>query len=276
MTDNPLIANIETLASEISDGATIVLPRDHSGTPMALVRALIRREARGLKLISLTSAGLSADLLIGAGCVEEIETPGVSLGDFGAAPRFTNAVKKGLITIKDSTCPALHARLQAAEKGVPFMPLRGIIGSDLLKVRPDWKVIDNPFGDGDDPIVLLPAANPDAAIFHASMADDHGNVWIGRRMELKTAAHAARESFVTVERFYDGNMIEDDRYAAGVIPALYIGRIAKVERGAWPMAFWDKYGRDSDHLREYTKLARSDDGFEQYLAEQVFNAQVAA
>ena len=79
-----------------------------------------------------------------------------------------------------------------------------------------------------------------------------------------------------MERFYDGNMIEDDRYAAGVIPALYIGRIAQVERGAWPMAFWDKYGRDSDHLREYTKLARSDDGFEQYLAEQVFNAQVAA
>ena len=135
MTDNPLIANIETLASEISDGATIVLPRDHSGTPMALVRALIRREARGLKLISLTSAGLSADLLIGAGCVEEIETPGVSLGEFGAAPRFTNAVKKGLITIKDSTCPALHARLQAAEKGVPFMPLRGIIFLLFIQLR---------------------------------------------------------------------------------------------------------------------------------------------
>lgn len=181
-----------------------------------------------------------------------------------------------MITIKDSTCPALHARLQAAEKGVPFMPLRGIIGSDLLKVRPDWKVIDNPFGDGDDPIVLLPAANPDAAIFHASMADDHGNVWIGRRMELKTAAHAARESFVTVERFYEGNMIEDDRYAAGVIPALYIGRIAHVEHGAWPLAFWDKYGRDSDHLRDYATRARSDEGFQDYLAEHVLGTPVAA
>lgn len=109
MTDNLLMAEIETLAEEIADGSTIVLPRDHSGAPMALVRALIRRRARGLKLITLTSAGLSADLLIGAGCVEEIETPGVSLGEFGPAPRFTNAIKRGLITIKDSTCPALHA-----------------------------------------------------------------------------------------------------------------------------------------------------------------------
>jgi glutaconate CoA-transferase subunit A len=276
MSDNPLIANVETLAGEIPDGAQIVLPRDHSGTPMEIVRALIRRQARDLRLITLTSAGMSADLLIGAGCVAEIETPGVSLGEFGPAPRFTNAIKNGLIKIKDSTCPAIHARLQAGEKGVPFMPLRGIIGSDLLKVRPDWKVIDNPFGDGDDPIVLLPAAKPDAAILHASMADDHGNVWVGRRLELKTAAHAARESFVTVERFYEGNMIEDDRYAAGVIPALYIGRIAQAEHGAWPMAFWDKYGRDSDHLREYAKLARSDDGFQEYLAAHVLGEKVAA
>ena len=51
--------------------------------------------------------------------------------------------------MKDATCPALHAALQASEKGVPFMPLRGLIGSDILKYRDDWKVIDSPFGDND-------------------------------------------------------------------------------------------------------------------------------
>ena len=85
--------------------------------------------------------------------------------------------------MKDATCPALHAAFQAAEKGVPFMPLRGLIGSDVLKHRPDWKVIDNPFGN-DDPIVLLPAIKPDVALFHAPMADRDGNVWIGRQREL--------------------------------------------------------------------------------------------
>ena len=65
------------------------------------------------------------------------------------------------MAIRESTCPAIHAALQAAEKGVPFMPLRGLIGSDLLKVRPDWQVIDNPLADGGgDPIV--PAAGAQA------------------------------------------------------------------------------------------------------------------
>src|SRR5204863_485851 len=78
-----------------------------------------------------------------------LETPAVSLGEFGPAPRFTAAMTAGAIRMKDATCPALHAAFQATEKGIPFMPLRGLIGSDLLPHRPDWKVIDNPFGNND-------------------------------------------------------------------------------------------------------------------------------
>ena len=88
------------------------------------------------------------------------------------------------------------------------MPLRGLIGTDVLKHRPDWKVIDNPFGNG-DPIVLLPAIQPDVALFHAPMADRDGNVWIGRQRELVTMAHAAAKTVVTVEKLHDGNLLED-------------------------------------------------------------------
>src|SRR5204862_505937 len=80
----------------------------------------------------------------------------VGLGEFGPAPRFAAAVRGGEIAVRDTTCPAIHAALQASEKGVPFLPLRGLIGSDLLRHRPDWRVIDNPFANH-DPIVLLPA-----------------------------------------------------------------------------------------------------------------------
>src|SRR5690606_39769386 len=128
---------------------------------------------------------LQADLLIGAGCVASIEAAAVTLGEVGLAPRFTAAVEAGTVLMRDSTCPALHAALQATEKGVPFMPLRGLLGSDILAHRPDWTVIDNPFGT-DDPIVLLPAAQPDVALLHAPMADREGNAWIGRRRELAT------------------------------------------------------------------------------------------
>src|SRR6266700_6031219 len=135
----------EAIAS-IADGCLLAVPRETSGAAMAVTRALIRRGVKRLHLVALPTSTLQADLLIGAGCIEALETSAVSLGEFGPAPRFTAAVTAGTLRMKDATCPALHAALQASEKGVPFMPLRGLIGSDLLKVRPDWKVVENPFG----------------------------------------------------------------------------------------------------------------------------------
>ena len=100
--------------------------------------------------------------------------------------------------MKDATCPALHAAFQAAEKGVPFLPLRGLIGSDVLAHRPDWHMIDNPFGNN-DPIVLLPAIKPDVALFHAPLADPRGQCLDQAAAELGTMAHASAKTVVTVE-----------------------------------------------------------------------------
>src|SRR6201984_2610618 len=175
----------------IADGCMLAVPRDSSGAAMAATRALIRRGVKRLHLIALPTSTLQADLLIGAGCVATLETSAVSLGEFGPAPRFTAAILGGAIRMMDATCPALHAQFQAAEKGVPFMPLRGLIGSDVLAHRPDWKVIDNPFGNN-DPVVLLPALKPDVALFHAPLADRDGNVYIGRERGAGPLGDAAR------------------------------------------------------------------------------------
>src|SRR5882672_7474596 len=134
---------LDEALAPITDGCVLAVPRETSGVAMAATRALIRRSVRRLSLITLPTSSLQADLLIGAACVEAIETSAVSLGEFGPAARFVAAVMTGAIRVKDATCPALHAAFQAAEKGVPFMPLRGLIGSDVLKHRPDWRVVDN-------------------------------------------------------------------------------------------------------------------------------------
>src|SRR6202044_3520289 len=142
----PIIARtLDDLIEPITDGCMLAVPRETSGAAMAATRALIRRGVKHLHLVALPTSSLQADLMIGAGCVAVLETSAVSLGEFGPAPRFTAAIKSGAIRMKDATCPALHTAFQAAEKGVPFMPLRGIIGSDILAHRPDWRVIDNPF-----------------------------------------------------------------------------------------------------------------------------------
>ena len=259
----------DTLAREIPDGACIALPPDYSLVAMEAVRALIRRGARGLRLLGVPQLGMCADLLIGAGCVAEIETSAVSLGEAGLAPRFTEAAERGSLKIKDATCPMVHNGLQAAEKGVPFMPLRGVIGSDLIKHRDDWKTIQNPMSESPDPILLAAAIEPDVALFHARWADRAGNVWIGRRRELATIAHAARSCYVTYEELREGDMLEDELLAPGVLASVYVTGVARAVRGAWPLGVVDVYPIDDAHLAHYAKAARTAQGFARYLDEFV-------
>jgi len=265
---------LEEALAVIRDGCLLVVPREVSGVPMAATRALIRRGLKRLHLVALPTSSLQADLLIGAGCVATLETSAVSLGEFGPAPRFSAAVTAGTITMKDATCPALHAALQASEKGVPFIPLRGLIGSDVLKYRADWKVIDNPFGNS-DPIVLLPAIKPDVALIHAPMADRDGNVWIGRQRELATMAHAAARTVATVEKIHDGNLLDDPVLAAGTLPGFYVESVAIAERGAWPLGLPDHYAADAEHLALYAKMAASEQGFAEYLDKYVYEQKAA-
>src|SRR4051812_10152684 len=106
----PTIArSLDDALAPIGDGCVLAVPRESSGVAMAATRALIRRGIKRLTLIALPTSSLQADLLIGAGSVETLETSAVSLGEFGAAPRFTAAILNGSIKMKDATCPALHA-----------------------------------------------------------------------------------------------------------------------------------------------------------------------
>jgi glutaconate CoA-transferase subunit A len=259
----------ESLAALIPDGALIALPPDYSMPAMAVVRALILQKKKKLRLLGVPVLGLCADLLIGAGCVAEVESSAVSLGEAGLAPRFSEAAEKGEIVVRDATCPAVHTALQATEKGVPFMPLRGVLGSDLLKSRTDWRVLPNPFSGKEDPILFVPAIAPDIALFHARWADEAGNVWVGRRRELATIAHAAKRSFITFEEAKPGDMLEDELLAPGVISAAYVSALAPAKRGAWPLGIAGVYDIDDAHLAHYAQAARTREGFQRYLEEFV-------
>jgi glutaconate CoA-transferase subunit A len=266
--------SLDEALAPITDGCTLAVPRETSGVAMAATRALIRRGVKRLHLIALPTSTLQADLLIGAGCIDTLETSAVSLGEFGAAPRFTAAILAGAIRMRDATCPALHAQFQAAEKGVPFMPLRGLIGSDLMAHRADWKVVDNPFGNN-DPIVLLPALKPDVALFHAPLADRDGNVYIGTQREVVTLAHAAARTVATVEEIHETNLLRDPLLAAGTLPGFYVEAVVVERRGAWPLPLPDRYGIDAAHMREYARLAASPEGFAQYLDRHVHEKRAA-
>jgi glutaconate CoA-transferase subunit A len=244
-----ICSTLQEAIAPITDGCLLAVARETSGVAMAATRALIRRGVKRLHLVALPTSTLQADLLIGAGCVETLETSAVSLGEFGPAPRFTAAVLSGAIHMRDATCPALHAQFQAGEKGVPFMPLRGLLGSDVLAHRLDWKVTDNPFGNN-DPIV-------------------------GLQRELFTMAHAAQKTIVTAEKLYDGDLLADPLLAPATLPGFYVEAVAVVPRGAWPLPLPDHYGLDAAHMSEYAKLATTAEGFAEYLDRYVYE-KVAA
>jgi glutaconate CoA-transferase subunit A len=260
--------SLDDLVARIPDGAQVAIPTSRSGVAMAATRALIARGARDLHLVAIPTAGMQADMLIGAGCVAVMESAGVTLDEQGQAGRFVEAVKRGAIRLKDSTCPAVVSGLQAGEKGVPFLPMRGLIGSDLLKHRPDYRVIDNPFVDRGDPIVLVPAIVPDVALFHAPLADRHGNVWIGKMRELMTMAHAAKATLVTVEEIVDADLMADPLKAPATVPAMYVTALAEAKSGAWPLGLEGCYGPDQVALVSYARAARTADGFAAWMAEE--------
>ena len=100
---------------------------------MAATRALIRRDLKNLHLVALPASTLQADMLIGAGCVETLETSAVSLGELGPAPRFTAAMTSGTLRMKDATCPALYAALVlGAPRAAMGAKITGVLAASVL------------------------------------------------------------------------------------------------------------------------------------------------
>ncbi len=259
---------VKDIAKEVKDNCLLGIPADYSGVPMSVTIEIIKNKVKGLRLYCLPLTTIQGDMLIGAGCVNEIETAAVTLGEYGQAPRFQDAIENSKINIKDSTCPALHAQLQATEKSVPFMPLRGILGSDLYKNRNDWSVIENPMNysnTNDEKIVILPAVQLDVLIFHASKADINGNIQIGRRRELATLAHASKKVYVTVEEIVDDDFFDSELKAAATLPSLYIDGISLAKNGAWPCGLTDYYDIDSNEMNKYAKAAKYQETFDEYM-----------
>jgi glutaconate CoA-transferase, subunit A len=272
---------LDELIEPIVSGCTLAVPADYGGVPMAATWHMLARarttRLSGLHLITVPTGGMQADLLIGAGLVGRLQTSGITLGEAGVAPRFNAAVKAGAIDLIDSTCPAVMTGLLAAQKGVPFIPMRGLIGTDLLASRPDWLTIENPYrlgsavgaGGGTDPIVLIPAIKPDVAFFHAPIADRDGNVWIGRRRELAEMAYASRTTLVSVEKIVETSLFDNETTAAGTLPALYVSAVALAPAGSLPYGVWGHYASDTPALAEYARQAATSSGFAAFVDRQL-------
>lgn len=139
----------------IEDGMTLAISGNMEMSPMALIREVIRAEKRSLSLVCV-GAAINADLLLGSSSVRTVEFSQISMGEFGFAPHFRRRFEKGSIEGLEHACPSLISAIQAGAMGIPFIPVRGLIGTDYMNIRPDFKQITNPY-DEQEQIVIVPA-----------------------------------------------------------------------------------------------------------------------
>ena len=265
-----LIRTLDEAAALVPDGATLATTGQTEMAPMAFGRALVRRGVRDLDIVVVpTGGGILVDMLIGAGCVRSLEFAQMAMGEYGQCPNFRRRVQEGRLVVRDHVCSAILGALRAGGMGIPFMPARGIIGTDYLRVRPDFAVTANPFGAPDDErIVLVPAIRPDIGVFHAFAADRHGNALVDASQNIQILAAACRRVIVTAERLVDGDLALEPR-TLPLVSGLYVDTVVPAPRGAHPTGAPGLYEPDDRAIRDYLAAARSDAAFAAYLDELV-------
>ena len=247
--------------------------------PMALVRELIRQGRRGLHLVG-SAHSIDVDLLVATGAVRRCEESYVGFEqDLGLAPAYRRAAETGAIEVAESCCATILAQLRAAEMGLPFLPVRGVRGSDIRRLHPEYAEITCPFTG--ETLVAVPALRPDVALLHAPIGDRYGNLHLEQPYVLdERFAAASRAVIATVDEIVS----TDEVTAAGVIiPAHTVAALAEVPFGAHPASCYPRYAYDRAHLREYTTAAAAGPaGVEKYLSgylgagEEQYRAAVGA
>ena len=140
---------------------------------MAMVRELIRQEKRNLGLVCLVG-GMPVDWLAAAGVIDRFIGAAVSMEQYGLCQQYRKAVEEGRIRVEELSETALNARLGAGARNLPFLPTRGLIGTDLIDINENLTLFQDPFGG--ETLVACRALVPDVALVHAHRADEHGNV----------------------------------------------------------------------------------------------------
>ena len=251
------LVSLSEAVSDIPDSSSITF----SGVsmvrvPMKFIKEMIRQGKRDLYLID-REPGIDFDILIAAGAVRKVRYAMLGFELFGLALNFRRAVEKGEIEHLEDTCGAIVNGFRAGAYGLPFMPVKGIIGSDLVKVHEregTWKVVNDPF-DGRE-IVLVKAIQPDYAVIHVQKADEYGNASIeGARFEDVYKAKAAKNLIITAEEIIDTNYFRENP-DKNIIPYFYTKYVVHLPKGAYPTACPNYYEADYDEIMRYVNMAR--------------------
>ena len=283
--DGKLMTIGEAIGSFVTDGCQIAVGGfTITRNPMAAAYEIARRHVKDLHLVA-HSNGQALDVLVGAGCVRRLDVAYGGNGRFApTCIRFRKAVERGELQVEDYTNNMMSLRFLAGALGVPFIPSKSGLGTDVIaregfppELRgsrgvPTHKVvvIANPFADEDDEVVLLPALTPDVSIIHAQQVSTDGTVRIkGLTFADLEQCKAASAVIVTCEEIVPEGYLRLDP-DQNALPPFLVDAVVTMPYGAHPTACPRFYDYDPAHLNHYKAVARDDGSWAAYLAEWVY------
>lgn len=259
----------EAIASLVRDGDTIALEGFSHLIPFAAGHEIIRQGRRGLTFCRMTP-DLIADMMIGAGCVDRLVCSFFASGSAGSLYEIRRRLEDhdpAPLAVEEYSHHAMVLRYHAGASRLPFIPIRSFAGSDLPKVNPDIRLVDNPYGEGT--VYVVPPLNPDVTIIHAQRADRRGNAQIwGITGVQQEAVYAAERVIVTVEEIVDDEVIRSDPNRT-LIPAHAVDAVCVVPRGAHPSYVQGSYDRDNAFYRMWPKMAKDPQRLQEWLEKHV-------
>lgn len=266
------LTTIEKAVSQyVQDGMSISLSGIGGREPMAVVYEIIRRKKRDLTLITDSKMD-SACMLIGAGCLKKMETAYCWISSLGGAVNYRRAVEKGIpapLEVEEYSNYGASLRFLAGAMDVPFLPTRSMLGSDFLQYNPRLRQMQDPYQG--EPLVLVPAACPDVAFIHVQQADRQGNCKIlGATVNDMNMARAAKKVIVTCEELVDTVEIRKTPNMTA-IPHYCVDAVVHVPYCSHPFFVAEYYWCDMPFRREFMKRNDSQEHFEEWLKEWVYD-----
>ncbi|HSW15819.1 MAG TPA: CoA-transferase [Ramlibacter sp.] len=249
--------SLKEAAALVNDGASVGIGGSTlSRTPMAMIWQLIRERKKNLK-VSRSIVSSDGDLLFASGVADHIITSWFSQGIvWGVSKVMRHYVESKQARYEEWSHLAMGMRFRAGAMGVPFLPMRAMLGSDVLKLRPEAKTIVCPFTKED--ILLVPALNPDVAIIHVQRCDAYGNAQMdGLQFMDIDLAMAANRVILTTERIVSNDQIRRSPDQTK-IPFFTVDAVVEVPYGCAPHECSNVYEPLFKHMDYYTSLVNAD------------------
>lgn len=260
----------EAIARYVTDGCSIVLATGLEGfIPFGAGYEIIRQGKRNLCLIGPIS-DILFDILIGAGCVTKVVAAWVGNVSAGLGHNFRRAVEANIphpLEVEDHSNFTVALGLHAGALGIPFMPARTTLGTDLQRRNPHLQEMTCPYTG--ERLVAVRAIRPDVAIVHVQRADGEGNCHLWGNLGITLdAVRASRTVIITAEEIVSSDVILSDPNRT-LIPGIFVSAVVALPWGAHPSPVVGYYNRDHNFFHHYHEQTRRRENFLSWLNEWV-------